>query len=90
MRPLSIAERDIAEPTVFLARLLTGKQPTISGSTEVGLARYVEEILASGFPGIPGLPERARAVQLDSYLARIVERELPENGVNVRRPGALR
>lgn len=90
MRPLSIAERDIAEPTVSLARLLTGEQPKISGSTEVGLAGYVDEILASGFPGIRGLPERARAVQLDSYLARIVERELPENGVNVRRPGALR
>ena len=27
---------------------------------------------------------------MDSYLARIVERELPENGVSVRRPGALR
>jgi uncharacterized protein len=90
MRPLSIAERGIAEPTVSLAKLLTGSQPTVSGSTEVGLAGYVEEILASGFPGIRELSERARAVQLDSYVSRIVERELPENGLNVRRPDALR
>ena len=27
---------------------------------------------------------------MDSYLARIVDRDLPENGLNVRRPGAVR
>ncbi|HSV38067.1 MAG TPA: DUF4143 domain-containing protein [Nocardioidaceae bacterium] len=90
MRPLSIAERGLAEPTVSLAELLAGAQPIIRGRSGVDLAGYVEEILASGFPGIRHLPERARAVQLDSYVARIVERELPENGLNVRRPDALR
>ena len=35
------------------------------------------------------LPERARQFQLDSYVARIVERELPENGVTIRRPDTL-
>jgi predicted AAA+ superfamily ATPase len=90
MRPLSIAERGIAEPTVSLAALLTGSRPAISGRSEVGLAGYVEEILASGFPGIRELPGRARAIQLDSYVSRIVDRELPENGLNVRRPDALR
>ncbi len=90
MRPLSMAERGPAEPTVSLAALLAGDQPPIKGRSPIDLAGYVDEILASGFPGIRHLPERARATQLDSYIARIVEQELPENGLNVRRPHALR
>ncbi|WP_375001732.1 ATP-binding protein [Aeromicrobium sp. CTD01-1L150] len=90
MRPLSIAERGLAEPTVSLRELLSGDRPAVRGTSDVGLATYTEEILRSGFPGIRELPERARQVQLDSYLARIVEKELPENGVAIRRPDALR
>lgn len=90
MRPLSIAERGRVEPTVSLSALLSGAQPAIRGHSTIKLGGYVEEIQASGFPGIRDLPERARAVQLDSYIARIVDRELPENGLNVRRPEALR
>lgn len=90
MRPLSLAERGTAEPAVSLAELLTGSRPRIGGRSGAGLTAYVDEILASGFPGIRDLPERARTAQLDSYLARIVDRDLPENGLNVRRPGAVR
>lgn len=90
MRPLSLAERGLVEPTVSLAELLSGTEPSIRGQSPVGISTYVEEILGSGFPGIRGLPARARDIQLDSYIARIVERELPETGVTVRRPGALR
>ncbi|MGH3496521.1 MAG: ATP-binding protein [Nocardioidaceae bacterium] len=90
MRPLSLAERGTAEPAVSLSELLTGSRPRISGRSGAGLTAYVDEILASGFPGIRDLPERARTAQLDSYIARIVERDLPENGLNVRRPGAVR
>ena len=90
MRPLSFAERAVSDPTVSLSALLHGDDVTVSGSSAVELPQYVDEILRSGFPGIRGLPEAARRVQLDSYLARIVERELPENGVHVRRPAALR
>lgn len=90
MRPLSFAERGLADATVSLSALLHGRQPLINGSSHVRLTDYVDEILASGFPGIRGLPDRARSVQLDSYLSRIVERELPDNGLTVRRPNALR
>lgn len=90
MRPLAIAERGLVEPTVSLAELLTGAQPAIRGRSQVDLAGYVDEILASGLPGIREPPERARSIQLDSYVSRIVDRELPENGLNVRRPAALR
>ena len=90
MRPLSFAERGVGEPTVSLAALLSGSIPAVEGTTEVGLEQYVDEILRSGFPGLRDLPDLPRQVQLDSYLARVVEHELPEAGVMVRRPGALR
>jgi predicted AAA+ superfamily ATPase len=90
MRPLAFSERGLSEPTVSLRTLLQGGRPKITGRTSVGLPAYADEILRSGFPGIRELPERARRVQLDSYVARIAERELPENGVAVRRPNALK
>jgi uncharacterized protein len=90
MRPMSFSERGVDTPTVSLRALLAGESGEIGGSSEVDVPAYTDEILRSGFPGIRDLPERARQLQLDSYVAHIVEHELPENGVNVRRPGALR
>lgn len=90
MRPLAISERGLVEPTVSLRELLAGGQPKIGGHSEIDLSTYTDEILGSGFPGLRALPERARQAQLDSYIARIVERELPENGVTVRRPDTLK
>lgn len=90
MRPMSLAERGVGSPTVSLRALLAGRGRTVTGSSELDVPAYTDEILRSGFPGIRDLPERARRLQLDSYLARIVERDLPESGVNVRRPSALR
>lgn len=90
MRPLSIAERGLEEPTVSLHDLMSGNAARIQGTSSLGLSTYTDEILSSGFPAIRALPERARQVQLDSYLTRIVEKELPESGVSVRRPDALR
>ena len=90
MRPLAISERGLTQPTVSLAALMSGEQSSVAGNSPVDLPTYVDEILRSGFPGIRTLPERARNFQLDSYIARIIERELPENGVTVRRPSARR
>lgn len=90
MRPLAFSERAIEVPSVSLRALLAGGEPPVAGASSVRLPDYVEEILRSGFPGIRNLSERARRAQLDGYLARIVERELPDNGVVVRRPAALR
>ena len=89
MRPLSLAERVLAEPTVSLAAMLAGERPAIVGNSGVGLRGYVEEILASGFPGIRPLGERARRAQIGSYLARVVEQDFPEQGLLVRRPATL-
>ena len=69
---------------------MSGQQSGVEGNSPIDLPTYVDEILRSGFPGIRTLPERARNFQLVSYIARIIEQELPENGVTVRRPSALR
>ena len=90
MRPLSLMERDVATPTVSLARLLAGGRPVVDGSSGVRLERYVEEIIASGFPGIRPLGERARRAQLDGYLARIVDRDFTDMGRSIRNPTVLR
>ena len=90
MRPLAISERGLTRPTVSLAALMSGERRVVAGHSPVDVPTYVDEILRSGFPGIRALPERARNFQLDSYIARIIERELPDNGVRVRRPRALR
>ncbi len=90
MRPLSLAERGLVETTVSLAELLAGKHPRIGGESPVDLAMYTDEILRSGFPGIRSLPDRARSAQLDGYLTRIVDKDLPESGAHVRRPETVR
>lgn len=73
-----------------LADLLSGQRSAISGRTEIGLRDYVDEILASGFPGLRGLPDRALRAQLNGYLQRIVDREFPEQGMTVIHPDTLR
>ena len=90
MRPLTLFERRIAKPAVSLAALLEGRRPPIRGTTTINLERYVEEILAGGFPGMRGTSERARRAHLDGYIARIVDRDFPEAGRPVRNPRALR
>lgn len=89
MRPLAFSERAVSTPTVSLRELLEGHVPPITGSTDVTLDLYVDEILRSGFPGIRDLTGRARKTQLEGYVARIVQRDLPESGMTVRRPAAL-
>lgn len=89
MRPLSLAERGIV-PSVSLAGLLEGGRPKVEGATPTTLDDYVVEILAGGFPGMRGLTDRQRRAQLDGYLARVIDREFPEQGLTLRRPDTLR
>ncbi len=90
LRPLAIAERDPSAGGVSLGTLLEGDRPKLTGTCEWRLERYVDEILASGFPGLRGVTGRALRAQLDGYLARIVDRDFPELGHDVRNPAALR
>lgn len=89
VRPLALSERGY-EPSVSLADLLTGRCPAVTGDTSADLAAYATEIVASGFPGIRELPPRIRRAQLDSYLERVVDRDLAELGSKIRNPSALK
>ncbi|MDO9445218.1 MAG: DUF4143 domain-containing protein, partial [Dehalococcoidia bacterium] len=89
MRPLALAERGLGSPTVSLATLLSGTRPEVSGTTRVTLGQYVDEIVASGLPGLRGLSGRPLRAQLDGYVRRISERDFPELGYGVRRPDVL-
>jgi predicted AAA+ superfamily ATPase len=90
LRPLTLAERLDRPTTVSLSELLEGMRPEIEGETSITLEGYVDEILASGFPGLRNLGDRALRLQLDSYAARIVDRDFAELGHQVRNPAGLR
>lgn len=90
MRPMSLYERDICQPSVSFGELLQGSQPRISGSSPLRLKDYVEEIVASGFPGIRLDPPEYRQQQLEAYIDLAVDRDLPELGHQVRQPHLMR
>jgi predicted AAA+ superfamily ATPase len=90
MRPLGLSER-LQTASVSLSELLTGARAPVTGATDVALTDYTEEILASGLPGLRTLSDRARRAQLEGYVNRIVDRDIPDDaGVTIRNPAALR
>jgi uncharacterized protein len=90
LRPMTLAERGIAIPTVSLRRLLSGSRGPVSGSTQTGLEAYVHEIVRSGLPGLMPLQGRLLRARLDGYLDGIVDHDFEELGQTVRRPQLLR
>jgi len=90
MRPMSLAERALAVPTVSLANLLSAKRLPVQGASSVSLEDYVNEIIRSGFPAIRTQTGRVLRSQLDGYIDRIIERDFVELGHNVRNKDALR
>jgi uncharacterized protein len=91
MRPMALAERGVGEPTVSLGDLLGGGRSPVNGHTEIGLEDYAHEITASGLPGIRRHSGRALRSHLDSYVARVIERDFQElGGREVRNSAALR
>ncbi len=90
MRPLTLAERLNSPASVSLAELLRGDRPDLAGETSVTLEHYVDEIVASGFPGLRGASDRALRLQLDGYIERVVDRDFAELGHAVRNPAGLR
>ncbi|MFT4010244.1 MAG: DUF4143 domain-containing protein [Nocardioidaceae bacterium] len=89
MRPLTLAERGVPW-AVGLGDLVHTSATSIEGETDLGLPDYVEQITRGGFPGMARLRGRALRGQLDGYLERIVDREVPEAGLRVRQPDRLR
>lgn len=89
MRPMALHERGLCKPTVSLSALLNGDRE-VTGACKFELADYARAIVSSGFPGIMGASPRARRALLDSYLQRVIDRDLPDQGYDVRRPEVLR
>ncbi len=89
MRPMALIERGVCTPTVSLAALLSGARELLSGNCPLRLADYVDEIIDSGLPALRGLTGRALRFQLDSYLHNAVDRDVPEQGLAVRKPAAM-
>jgi uncharacterized protein len=89
MRPLTLPERGVCAATVSLRGLLDG-DTRIGGSSPLRLQDYVDLILQSGFPGLQHLSGVPLATQLDGYIERIIDRDLPEAGLKVRRPATLK
>ncbi len=89
MRPLTLSERGLTRPTVSLRDLLAGGRPLLTGDCELALSDYVAAIVSSGFPAVRLMSDRARNFQLDSYLRNVVDRDVPEQGLAVRRADAM-
>ncbi len=90
MRPLCLTERRADETAVSFGGLLDAQRPPIDGMSSLTLADYTDEIVAGGWPGMRHLTGRPLTAQLDGYLDRIVEHDLPEAGYALRRPAAVR
>ncbi|MGB3186427.1 MAG: DUF4143 domain-containing protein [Ornithinimicrobium sp.] len=90
MRPMTLVERGSSiQPSVSLRALLSGARPALDGVCGLGLGDYAEEIISSGFPALRHMSARARRFQLDSYLRNAVDRDVPEQGLAVRKPESM-
>lgn len=89
MRPLGLSERALVAPTVSFSELLSGKADVV-GEVDFTPLRYAQEIERSGFFGFRSLSKDALAVSLDGYIERVIDTDLEEVGLKVRRPATLR
>lgn len=90
MRPMGLHERGESHPTVSLASMMAGSPGEVSGTTSFTVGDYYSAIVASGLPGVQNRSPRIQRQYLDSYLERVVDRDLPDQGYAVRRPAQLR
>jgi len=88
MRPMTLIERGLTTATVSLAEIKQGVS-NVDGATTFGLADYANSIVRSGFPGFQGMPDKALEIQLEGYVQRIIDKDMPEAGLAVRKPAAL-
>jgi hypothetical protein len=88
MRPMTLIERGLTEPAVSLAQVKAG-QPRLEGETNFGLVDYARAIIRGGFPGMQGLSDKSNELQLEGYVQRIIDKDMADAGLTVRRPAAV-
>jgi hypothetical protein len=89
MRSMTLSERGVGAPLISLSELLSGRQHPFEGHCTLGLVDYADEVLASGFPALRSVSPRALRFQLDSHLRNAVDRDVPEQGLNIRKPESM-
>lgn len=92
MYPLSLEERGIENPTVFLSALLNQEKQCsalISGTTSINFSVYMDEILASGLPAIRNYTPIRRRQMLSTYLEYLLSHEFSQQGIKIRQPRLL-
>lgn len=90
MRPMGLHERDLCDTPVSVSRMLDGTESSINDRSPLRLEHYFDAIVSSGLPGLHRMSASVRNQHLDSYLRRIVDRDMPDLGFTVRRPVQLR
>lgn len=90
MRPMALYERGTIDAEVSLGALLAGKAGKIIGSSPLTAADYYRAIVQSGFPDLQRRSERQASRAVGTYIQRIIDQDLPEQGFSVRRPETLR
>jgi predicted AAA+ superfamily ATPase len=92
MYALSLEERAIETPAVPLSGLLSQSAPftfPVSGVTAVAYNDYMNEIVASGLPGIRRYSKTRRRLMLGTYLDYLLSHEFRQQGVSIRQPLTL-
>jgi uncharacterized protein len=89
MRPLSLSERNVTASPISFRKLLQG-EAEIAGETSFTIEDYSRELMQSGFPAIRTLEGAALRRALDGYIERIIDADVPEMGLSVRKPASLR
>jgi predicted AAA+ superfamily ATPase len=92
MFPLSLAERGMAVPSVSLGSLLASEEPfsaPVAGQTSISFCDYMNEIIASGLPGLRRYSPKRRRLMLGSYLDNMLAHEFRQQGVRIRQPQTL-
>lgn len=86
LRPMSLAERQCADPIISLDDLLFSPPDVLRGSTTMTTKDYVEQICRSGFPQTVNLPLDGALMLLDSYISDLIESDLNGTGHVVQSP----
>lgn len=96
MRPMALFERGVTQPTVSLRELLRGEGAgengvslPVTGTTTWTLPDYLDAIVRGGFPGMADVPAAPHRTMMDSYVRRVIDRDVPEQGMAVRKPDTL-
>lgn len=89
MRTMTLTEKQTAVPSVSVAGLLRGEEPTPARS-QLEFRDYLHHIAVGGWPSLVGADEEVSRTFLDGYLDVIVEHDIDEVSGGPRNPRLVR